>query len=51
MHKVGNQNHWFGDYYLGGDNSGKFILYNQKQVIILKAKTYKEALKEATKYE
>jgi len=51
MQRIGNPSHWFGDYYLGGSNGGKFILYNQKKVIELKAKTYSEALKEARYYE
>ena len=49
--KIGNPSHWFGDYYLGGSTGSKFILYNQKKVIELKAKTYSEALKEAKKYD
>ena len=49
--KIGNPSHWFGDYYLGGSNGGKFILYNQKKVIELKSKDYQNALKEAKTYE
>lgn len=49
--KIGNPENWFGDYYLGGSNGGKFILYNQKKVIELKANTYSEALKESKKYD
>ena len=53
--KIGNPSHWFGDYYLGGSNGGKFILYNPNKplsrVIELKAKDYQNALKEAKKYE
>ena len=49
--KIGNPNHWFGNYYLSGSTGSKFILYNPNEplsrVIELKAKTYSEALKEA----
>lgn len=45
--KEGNTEHWFGDYYLGGAAGGKFLLYNSKEAIELKAKSYKEAIKEA----
>ena len=51
MQRIGNPSHWFGEYYLGGSNGGKFILYNQKKVIELKVKTYSEALKEVRYYE
>lgn len=58
MQRIGNHNHWFGEYYLGtgtkinkGQMSSIFILYNPNEplskVIELKAKTYTEALKEA----
>ena len=49
--KIGNPSHWFGDYYLGGSNGGKFILYNPNEplsrAIELKAKDYQNAIKEA----
>lgn len=55
MQRIGNHNHWFGEYYLSGSAGGKFILYNPNEplskVIELKAKTYPEALKEAKKYD
>lgn len=43
----GYSEHWFGDYYLGGAAGVKFLLYNSKESIELKAKSYKEAIKEA----
>ena len=54
MQKIGNQNHWFGDYYLSGGQGAKYILFNPSKplskVIELKAKTYTEALREAKIY-
>lgn len=53
--KTGNPAHWFGEYYFGGSNGSKFILYNPNEplskVIELKAKDYQNALKEARYYE
>lgn len=47
--KIGNPNHWFGNYYLGGTMGSGFILYSPtlKKTIELKAKSYQQAIKEA----
>lgn len=54
MQNIGNPAHWFGEYYLGGSNGSKFILYNTNdplsKVIELKSKDYQSALKEAKIY-